>query len=70
MRGIEGHVPGVHSVYHEGHQGWTARTPAAAQFHVQWAASGAAVTTSADATSTSATSDRDALGARWSLEHF
>ena len=70
MRGAEGHVPGVHPVHHEGHQGWTARTPAAAQFHVQRATTRAAGTTGADATSTSATSHRDTLGARWSLEHF
>ena len=44
MRGAEGHVPGVHPVHHESQQGWTARTPAAAQFHVQRAASGAAGT--------------------------
>ena len=35
MRGVEGHVPGIHPVHHESHQGWTARTAAAAQFHVQ-----------------------------------
>lgn len=73
MRKVAGKVPGFHPVHNEGDQGWAASATTDAQFHVHnttTVAGASATSTAADTTGAAATSNRDTVGPRWTVEHF